>query len=150
MSKINFVFGVLLLISSCGKHDFYSSVQGSKNRVKREISEEDKTGEIQQTPEEVLRERLNDSQRKGLDFLKDALNDKNKLNNILSLDESKIKSTLEHIHSEVVSCTGDDSEQKKETFKTSVREYFKGSGGYDLGNVFGDNSQLTSTCRVVY
>lgn len=46
-------------------------------------------------------QKLNDSQRKGLDFLKQALGDKSKLEQFLLFDESKIKYAIKHINDEL-------------------------------------------------
>ncbi|ANF34568.1 hypothetical protein A7978_05545 (plasmid) [Borrelia turicatae] len=140
MNKINFILVLLLLISSC---EYEHGNATPKSRVKRNFEEQI---DIQKTPEEVLKEKLNDTQKANLDFLKDALGDDNKLNEILKQDESKVKDVLEHINTELAKCTGDNASQQKETFKTLVKEYFKGNNN-NLDNIVGENSQLKSTCE---
>ncbi|UPA11667.1 Mlp family lipoprotein (plasmid) [Borrelia parkeri] len=138
MNKINFILVLALLISSC---EYEHGNATPKSRVKRNLEEQE---EVQKTPEEVLREKLNDTQKQGLEFLKDTLGDDNKLNEILKQDESKVKAALEHINTELEKCKGDNASQQKETFKTLVKEYFKGNNNLD--NIVGENSQLQSMC----
>ncbi|UPA18406.1 Mlp family lipoprotein [Borrelia puertoricensis] len=136
MNKINFILVLALLISSC---EYEHGNATPKSRVKRNLEEQE---EVQKTPEDALREKLNDSQKQGLEFLKDALSDDNKLNEILKQDERKVKDVLEHIHTELEKCNGNDGD--KSTFKTLVKEYFKGNNNLD--NIVGENSQLQSMC----
>ncbi|WP_430644674.1 Mlp family lipoprotein [Borrelia puertoricensis] len=56
---------------------------------------------MKKTPEETLREKLNKSQLKRLDFLKKVLDDKSKFNHLINLDEEKIKISLNHIQSDL-------------------------------------------------
>ncbi|AHH14405.1 Mlp family lipoprotein [Borrelia hermsii] len=120
MSKINFILVLLLLISNCGQDN--NKDKEIKSRNKRNSGEA--TQEVQKTPEEALREKLTEEQKKGLNFLKDALGDDNKLNEILKQDESKVKGSLEHINTEAKKCNGND--EGKSTFKTLVKAYFGG------------------------
>ncbi|WP_434757416.1 Mlp family lipoprotein (plasmid) [Borrelia puertoricensis] len=138
MKKVNFILFALLLISSC---EYEHGNATPKSRVKRNLEEQE---EVQKTPEDALREKLNDTQKQGLDFLKDALGDDSILNKILSADESKIKEALDHIQSELAKCTGDDASEQKKTFKTLVKAYFEGNNNLD--NIVGENSQLQSMC----
>ncbi|ABF82191.1 Mlp family lipoprotein [Borrelia hermsii] len=119
MSKINFILVLLLLISSCNQDN--NKDKKIKSRNKRDL---ETTQKVQKTPEEALREKLTEKQKKGLDFLKDALGDDNKLNEILRQDESKVKGSLEHINTEAKKCNGND--EGKSTFKTLVKAYFEG------------------------
>ncbi|UPA18711.1 Mlp family lipoprotein [Borrelia puertoricensis] len=140
MNKINFILILLLLISSC---EYEHGNATPKSRSKRDLSNERE--QVEKTPEDALREKLNDSQKQGLEFLKDALSDDNKLNEILKQDERKVKDVLEHIKSELEKCTGDNANDQKNTFKTLVKEYFKGNND-NLDNIVGENSQLQSMC----
>ncbi|WP_347343300.1 Mlp family lipoprotein [Borrelia puertoricensis] len=78
MNKINFILILLLLISSC---EYEHGNATPKSRVKRNFEEQ---SEIQKTPEEAsLREKLNETQKKNLDFLKEALGNDSIFNKIL-------------------------------------------------------------------
>ncbi|AHH03933.1 Mlp lipoprotein family protein (plasmid) [Borrelia nietonii YOR] len=78
------------------------------------------TGTTQKTPEETLRDKLNATEKSNLDFLKDALNDKEKFNQLLNLDEGKIKAALEHIKNQLANC----NDEQKKTFKQVLQGYF--------------------------
>ncbi|WP_434757239.1 hypothetical protein bpuCAU1_001780 (plasmid) [Borrelia puertoricensis] len=58
MNKINFILVLLLLISSC---EYEHGNATPKSRVKRNLEEQE---EVQKTPENALREKLNDTQKK--------------------------------------------------------------------------------------
>ncbi|ACJ73489.1 lipoprotein (plasmid) [Borreliella afzelii ACA-1] len=65
-----------------------------------------------------------------------------KFDKFLKNDESKIKSALEHIKSELSSCNGDQANEQKNTFKTLVKEFFKN------GNINSFNKDnVTSNCN---
>ncbi|WGL35458.1 Mlp family lipoprotein (plasmid) [Borrelia miyamotoi] len=144
MRRINVVLILSLLISSCGQNELTNSSKETKSRSKRELREE-QVEMVKKTLEETLRNKLSEDESKGLTFLKEALGDESKLNQILSLDESKVKEALKHINDELAKCTGDNAGEQKGTFKTLVSEYFK-SNGSNLDNIVGENSQLKSTC----
>ncbi|AHH07776.1 Mlp lipoprotein family protein (plasmid) [Borrelia crocidurae DOU] len=135
MKITNFTLILLLLMSSCDQEK--NTNKGIKSRNKRDLEQQ---VEAQKTPEEALREKLNDNQRKGLDFLKEALGSESDFNNFLNAEESKIKDALDHIQSELAKCTGDNAAQQKTTFK----EVVKGALGGGLDN-FKDQSK--STCE---
>ncbi|WP_215538260.1 Mlp family lipoprotein, partial [Borreliella bavariensis] len=90
--------------------------------------------------EELLREKLDDDQKKQLDWLKDTLENE-KFDKFLGYDESKIKEALNHIKSELASCTGNDAEQQKTTFK----EVVKGALEDGIDNF---TNSASSTCQV--
>ncbi|WP_038368488.1 Mlp family lipoprotein [Borrelia duttonii] len=125
MKITNFTLILLLLMSSCDQEK--NTNKGIKSRNKRDLEQQ---VEAQKTPEEALREKLNDSQKQGLDFLKDALSSESELNKFLNEDESKIKDALDHIQSELAKCTGDNAADQKTTFKQVV----KGALGGGLDN----------------
>ncbi|QFP42450.1 Mlp family lipoprotein (plasmid) [Borrelia miyamotoi] len=137
MRKVGYMLITLLLISSCGNHDFIEKDKEPKNRSKRDLGEQ---SEIQKTPEEELKEKLSVEEKQGLNFLKEALGDNNKLNEILKKDENLVKEALKHINTELVKCTGDNANDQKETFKQVV----KGALNGDL-NKF--KEQASSTCN---
>ncbi|WP_210380431.1 Mlp family lipoprotein, partial [Borreliella garinii] len=68
--------------------------------------------------------KLSEDEKKHLDWLKDALENE-KFDKFLENDDSKIKSALDHIKSELASCNGDNADEQKNTFKTLVKEFFK-------------------------
>ncbi|ACH95239.1 Mlp family lipoprotein (plasmid) [Borrelia recurrentis] len=137
MKITNFTLILLLLMSSCKQDN--NTNKGIKSRNKRDLEQQ---VEAQKTPEEALREKLNDNQRKGLDFLKDALsNSESEFNKFLNADESKIKDALDHIQSELAKCTRDNAAEQKETFKQVVKgalqaglDNFKSSADSTCGN----------------
>ncbi|AHH05862.1 Mlp family lipoprotein (plasmid) [Borrelia miyamotoi] len=135
MKRINFILILLLLIGSCGQYENANNV--SKRRAKRDLKQQIK--EVKKTPEEALKEKLSEDEKINLEFLKEALGDESKLNQLLSLDESKVKETLKHINDELAKCTGNNASEQKETFKQVV----KAAG--DLDNI----KQATSTCDAV-
>ncbi|WP_330730561.1 Mlp family lipoprotein [Borrelia turicatae] len=137
MKKI-IILIVLFLIINCEQYNSNNG-QESKNRSKRDLSNKTEQLETQKTPEEVLKEKLNDSQKKGLDFLKQALDNESDFNKILSADESKIRSALDHIQSELEKCNG--NEEGKKTFKQVVKGAL--NGGENLDNF---KTQANSTC----
>ncbi|WP_434757319.1 Mlp family lipoprotein (plasmid) [Borrelia puertoricensis] len=141
MKKVNFILFALLLINSCDWFDFDKDVK-SRGRSKREVNSE-QTEEVQKTTEELLKKKLSDTQKQGLNFLKNALDDNVTLNQILSLDENKVKAALDHIQSELDKCNGENSKNEKTTFKTLIKEYFK-SNSNDLDNF---KEQTSSTCN---
>ncbi|WP_025401126.1 Mlp family lipoprotein [Borrelia crocidurae] len=134
MKITNFTLILLLLMSSCDQEK--NTNKGIKSRNKRDLEQQ---VEAQKIPEETLREKLSDSQTKGLDFLKEALGSESDFNNFLNADESKIKDVLDHIQSELAKCTGENAEQQKKTFK----EVVKGALGGELDNF---KSSVDSTC----
>ncbi len=90
----------------------------------------------------MLKEKLNDDQKTQLKWLKEALGDDGEFNKFLGNNEDKIRTALDHIKSELDSCTGDNVDQKKSTFKETVKGFF--SGG-DINNITTD---VSSTCKV--
>ncbi|WP_434757285.1 Mlp family lipoprotein (plasmid) [Borrelia puertoricensis] len=140
MNKINFILVLLLLISSC---EYEYGNAKPKSRVKREVKEEQ--SEEQKTPEEVLIEKLNDTEKSNLDFLKEALGNESDFNKFLNHDESKIKSVLEHIHTELEKCKGNNANEQKNTFKTVL----KGSFQSNSNNLETFKNQASSTCNGV-
>ncbi|UPA15673.1 Mlp family lipoprotein [Borrelia turicatae] len=135
MNKINFILVLLLLISSC---EYEHGNITPKSRVKRNLEEQEK---VQKTPEEALRNKLNDTEKSNLDFLKEALDSESDFNKFLSHDESKIKEALDHIQSELAKCTGENASQQKEIFKQVVKGTL--NGGENLDNF---KNQASSTC----
>ncbi|WP_434757267.1 Mlp family lipoprotein (plasmid) [Borrelia puertoricensis] len=63
-------------------------------------------------------------------------------NKFLNHDESKIKEALDHIHTELAKCTGDNASQQKETFKQVVKGAL--NDGENLDNF---KNQASSTCE---
>ncbi|ASJ27751.1 Mlp family lipoprotein [Borrelia turicatae] len=136
MNKINFILVLLLLISSC---EYEHGNATPKSRVKRNLEEQ---SEVQKTPEEALREKLNDTEKTNLDFLKEALGNESKFSQFLSFDEEKIKAALKHINDELAKCNGNN--EGKNGFKAVVQGYFSKIDN-DTLNGFKENA--TSTCQ---
>ncbi|AYE36819.1 hypothetical protein DB313_04790 (plasmid) [Borrelia turcica IST7] len=143
MKRMKYVVVFLLLLMSCKQYD-EEVVEKNEKSIKNKSVEEGlgEKVETNKTPEETLREKLNEKQKKGLDFLKEALGDEGKLNNLLRLEEGKVKTALEHIQKQLGSCTGDNASNGKETFKALVKGYFE-NGNTDLDSF---KSQAESTC----
>ncbi|UPA18628.1 Mlp family lipoprotein [Borrelia puertoricensis] len=122
MKKSNFILFTLLallLINSCDWFDFDKDVK-SRGRSKREITEEEKT------PEELLKEKLNEGQRKGLEFFKKSLKNKSDFDKFLNFDESEIKQVLNHIQSEIETCkNNNDLEEGKDRLKIAIQNTFE-------------------------
>ncbi|WP_210372651.1 Mlp family lipoprotein, partial [Borreliella garinii] len=129
-----------ILLNSCNSdnNDAFNknNNQEVKSIKKRDLSETEKA----KSPEELLREKLDNDQKKQLDWLKEALENE-KFNKFLENDEDKIKSALDHIKSELDKCTGKDhADEQKNTFKTTVKEFF------NSGDINNFKSQTASTC----
>ncbi|ACL35295.1 Mlp family lipoprotein [Borreliella garinii] len=128
MKIINMLFCLLfILLNSCNSdnNDAFNkkNTQEVKNIKKRDLSETEKP----KSPEELLKKKLNDDQKKQLDWLKTALTDDGKFDKFLENDESKIKSALDHIKSELDKCTGEHADQQKTTFKEVVKAALEGN-----------------------
>ncbi|AHH07953.1 Mlp lipoprotein family protein (plasmid) [Borrelia crocidurae DOU] len=82
MKITNFTLILLLLMSSCEQDN--NTNKGIKGKNKRDVEQQ---VEAQKTPEEALREKLDDNQRKGLDFLKEALNSESEFSELLFLNQ---------------------------------------------------------------
>ncbi|WP_373585014.1 Mlp family lipoprotein [Borreliella afzelii] len=140
MKIINILFCLFfILLNSCNSDNNAAFKKNNKNipqevksRKKRDLSGQEKP----KSPEELLREKLDDDQKKQLDWLKDTLENE-KFDKFLGYDEDKIKEALDHIKSELDKCAG--NEDGKNTFKTVVAGALK--GGID-----NFASQATTTC----
>ncbi len=138
MKIINILFCLfLLMLNGCNSND--TNTSQTKSRQKRDLTQKEITQEKPKSKEELLREKLNDDQKTHLDWLKEALGNDGEFDKFLGYDESKIKSALDHIKSELDSCTGDKVENKN-TFKQVVQEALK--GGID-----GFENTASSTCK---
>ncbi|WP_210362548.1 Mlp family lipoprotein [Borreliella garinii] len=145
MKIINILFCLFfILLNSCNSNDndtLKNNVQQEKIRKKRDLGQEEAQEEKPKSLEELLREKLSEDEKKHLDWLKTALTDDGKFDKFLENDESKIKSALDHIKSELASCNGDNADEQKNTFKTLVKEFFKGG---DINNF---KTNVISTCN---
>ncbi|APQ15666.1 hypothetical protein BLA33_04835 (plasmid) [Borreliella garinii] len=131
MKIINILFCLFfILLNSCNSdnNDAFNknNNQEVKSIKKRDLSETEKP----KSPEELLKKKLNDDQKKQLDWLKTALTDEGKFIKFLGNDESKIKSALEHIKTQLDKCNGND--EGKNTFKEIVKAAL---GGNNIDNV---------------
>ncbi|ACN55430.1 Mlp family lipoprotein [Borreliella burgdorferi] len=141
MKIINILFCLfLLMLNGCNSND--TNTRQTKSRGKRDLTQkEEVTQEKPKSKEELLKEKLNDDQKKHLDWLKTALTKAGEFDKFLEYDKSKIKSALDHIKSELDKCTGNDADQQKTTFKTVVQGAL--SGGID-----NFETSASSTCNV--
>ncbi|AYE36815.1 hypothetical protein DB313_04770 (plasmid) [Borrelia turcica IST7] len=122
MGRMKYIVVFLLLLVSCKQYSEEIGDKGKDNpqdKSESEVSEEGQE-EVKKTVEEALREKLSDTQKASLDFLKEALNDEGKFNKLLGMDEGKVKGALDHIQQELESCTGENVSSGKETFKKVV------------------------------
>ncbi|WP_210370867.1 Mlp family lipoprotein [Borreliella garinii] len=139
MKIINILFCLFfILLNSCNSdnNDAFNknNNQEVKSIKKRDLSETEKA----KSPEELLREKLDDDQKKQLDWLKTALTDEGEFIKFLGNDESKIKSALEHIKTQLDKCNEND--EGKNTFKEIVKGFFSG------GSIDNFAQQASSTC----
>ncbi|WP_187983602.1 Mlp family lipoprotein [Borreliella bavariensis] len=145
MKIINILFCLfLIMLNGCNSNDndtVKNNAKQSQSRKKRDLSQEKPQEEKPKSKEELLREKLDDDQKKQLDWLKEALGNDGEFNKLLGYDENKIKGALNHIKSELESCTGNDADQKKTIFKEMVKAFFKGS---DIDNF---KTGVVSTCK---
>ncbi|WP_425337185.1 Mlp family lipoprotein [Borreliella tanukii] len=131
MKIINVLFCLFfIMLNGCNsnnndafKKNNKNNTQEEKSRKKRDIIEQQ---ENPKSKEELLREKLSDEQKTQLDWLKEALNNDGEFIKFLGYDEDKIKTALDHIKSELDSCTGDGADDQKNTFKQTVQGALKG------------------------
>ncbi|WP_418885602.1 Mlp family lipoprotein [Borreliella tanukii] len=144
MKIISIVFCVFLLVlNSCNSNNndtLKNNAKQSQSRKKRDLDQQETQKEKPKSKEELLREKLDDDQKKQLDWLKDVLENE-KFDKFLGNAEDKIKDALNHIKSELASCTGNDAEQQKTTFK----EVVKGALEDGIDNF---KTSASSTCQV--
>lgn len=139
MKIINILFCVFfILLNSCNSdnNDAFNkkhNTQEVKSIKKRDLSETEKP----KSPEELLKKKLNDDQKKQLDWLKEALENE-KFNKFLENDEDKIKSALDHIKSELDKCSGNDG--RKNTFKEIVKAALEGNNIDNVNQSICNNS----------
>ncbi|WP_210360477.1 Mlp family lipoprotein [Borreliella garinii] len=145
MKIINILFCIFfILLNSCNsdnndafRNNNKNNTQEVKSGKKRDLSEQEKP----KSKEELLKEKLTDEQQKQLDWLKEALGNAGEFNKFLGNDESKIKSALDHIKTELDKCTGEHADQQKTTFK----EVVKGALSNSIDNFA---QQASSTCEI--
>ncbi|WP_418909478.1 Mlp family lipoprotein (plasmid) [Borreliella sinica] len=144
MKIINILFCLFLLtLNGCNSGDNDALKKNNakqKSRQKRDLSQEKVQQEKPKSKEELLREKLSDDQKTQLDWLKTALTKDGEFDTFLQHDENKIKTTLDHIKSELDKCTGNDN--GKNTFKQVVQGAL--NDGKDIDNF---TSQASSTCN---
>ncbi|AEL70316.1 mlp lipofamily protein (plasmid) [Borreliella afzelii PKo] len=145
MKIVNILFCLfLIMLNSCNSNDnntLKNNTKHSQSRKRRDLEQKESQEEKPKSKEELLREKLSEDEKKQLDWLKTALENE-KFDKFLENDDSKIKSALDHIKSELASCTGDNVDQKKNTFKTMVKEFFKNG---DINNF--NKNNVTSNCN---
>ncbi|MCD2372308.1 Mlp family lipoprotein [Borreliella burgdorferi] len=130
MKIINILFCLfLLMLNGCNSNDndtLKNNAQQTKRRGKRDLTQKETTQEKPKSKEELLREKLSDDQKTHLDWLKTALTKDGEFDKFLENDESKIKTVLNHIKSELDKCTGDNADNNKNTFKQTVQGALEG------------------------
>ncbi|WP_419260286.1 Mlp family lipoprotein [Borreliella afzelii] len=143
MKIINILFCLfLIMLNGCNSNDndtVKNNAKQSQSRKKRDLSQEKPQEEKPKSKEELLREKLDDDQKRQLEWLKDTLENE-KFDKFLGYDEDKIKEALDHIKSELASCTGDQADQKKSTFKETVKGYFQ------AGDIDNFKTGVNATC----
>ncbi|WP_215535817.1 Mlp family lipoprotein [Borreliella bavariensis] len=144
MKIINILFCLfLIMLNGCNSNDnetVKNNAKQSQSRKKRDLEQKETQEEKPKHPEKLLREKLDNDQKKQLDWLKDALTGAGEFDKFLGNNENKIKSALDHIKTELDKCTGKDREtEQKNTFKQVVQEALK--AGIDTLN------QAITTCQ---
>ncbi|XPC98164.1 Mlp family lipoprotein (plasmid) [Borreliella japonica] len=145
MKIINILFCLfLIMLNGCNSNNndtLKNNAKQSQSRKKRDLEQKEVQEEKPKSKKELLREKLDDDQKKQLEWLEEALGNDGEFDKFLGYDESKIKEALNHIKSELDSCNGDQADQQKSTFKTLVKEFFKGD---DINNF---KTGVVSTCK---
>ncbi|XPC97918.1 Mlp family lipoprotein (plasmid) [Borreliella japonica] len=130
MKIINILFCLfLIMLNGCNSNNndtLKNNAKQSQSRKKRDLEQKEVQEEKPKSKKELLREKLDDDQKKQLAWLKEALGDDGEFNKFLGYDEDKIKSALNHIKSELDKCTGDGADDQKSTFKEIVKGSLKG------------------------
>ncbi|WP_184125754.1 Mlp family lipoprotein (plasmid) [Borreliella californiensis] len=143
MKIINILFCLFLItLNSCNSNDndtLKKNAQQTKSRGKRDLTQKEVPQEKPKSKEELLREKLTEAQKTHLDWLKTALTKAGEFDKFLGYDESKIKSALDHIKTQLDKCNGNEGE--KTTFKTVVQGFFSG------GDINKFSEQATTTCN---
>ncbi|WP_421114502.1 Mlp family lipoprotein (plasmid) [Borreliella americana] len=139
MKIINILFCLLLLIlNSCKANDSNAFENNDSKKVKSR-GKRDSNQEAINSLEELIKEKLSDDQKNHFDWLKTALNSDEQFNKFLEHDESKIKTVLDHIKTELDKCTG-NSAGGKETFKEVVK--------YALADINNFTTNASSMCGI--
>ncbi|WP_419250499.1 Mlp family lipoprotein, partial [Borreliella afzelii] len=118
----------LIMLNGCNSNDndtLKNNAKQSQSRKRRDLEQKESQEEKPKSPEELLREKLSEDEKKQLDWLKTALTDDGEFIKFLGNDESKIKDALNHIKSELDKCTGENADQQKTTFKQVVEGALK-------------------------
>ncbi len=146
MKIINILFCLfLIMLNDCNSNDndtVKNNAKQSQSRKKRDLSQEKPQEEKPKSKEELLREKLDDDQKRQLDWLKEALGNDGEFNKFLGYDENKIKEALDHIKTQLDSCNG---KENAENLKTTFKEVVKGALGDGIDNF---KTSASSTCDV--
>ncbi|WP_210372300.1 Mlp family lipoprotein [Borreliella garinii] len=150
MKIINILFCLFLIVlNGCNSNDNETlkknAAKQSKSRQKRDLEQKEEIPqEKPKSPEELLREKLNDDQKKQLDWLKTALTNAGEFDTFLQYDVSKIKTALDHIKTELDKCRGKQgAAQRENTFKQVVQ------GALSGGDIDRFPEQASSLCDVL-
>ncbi len=136
------------MLNGCNSNDnetLKNATKQSKSRQKRDLEQKEEIPqEKPKSPEELLREKLNDDQKKQLDWLKTALTNAGEFDTFLQYDVSKIKTALDHIKTELDKCRGKQgAAQRENTFKQVVQ------GALSGGNIDRFLEQASSLCDIL-
>ncbi|WP_210372820.1 Mlp family lipoprotein [Borreliella garinii] len=150
MKIINILFCLFLIVlNGCNSNDNETlkknAAKQSKSRQKRDLEQKEEIPqEKPKSPEELLREKLNDDQKKQLDWLKTALTNAGEFDTFLQYDVSKIKTALDHIKTELDKCRGKQgAAQRENTFKQVVQ------GALSGGDIDRFSEQASSLCDIL-
>ncbi|WP_215536760.1 Mlp family lipoprotein [Borreliella bavariensis] len=146
MKIINILFCLfLIMLNGCNSNDndtVKNNAKQSQSRKKRDLEQKESQEEKPKSKEELLREKLSEDQKKQLEWLKTALTKDGEFDKFLGYDESKIKSALDHIKTQLDKCKGNAQEnEQKNTFKQVVEGFFSG------GNIDNFANEAVSNCN---
>ncbi|WP_215541110.1 Mlp family lipoprotein [Borreliella bavariensis] len=135
----------LIMLNGCNSNDndtVKNNAKQSQSRKKRDLEQKESQEEKPKSKEELLREKLSEDQKKQLEWLKTALTKDGEFDKFLGYDESKIKSALDHIKTQLDKCKGNAQEnEQKNTFKQVVEGFFSG------GNIDNFANEAVSNCN---
>ncbi|WP_223147491.1 Mlp family lipoprotein [Borreliella bavariensis] len=132
----------LIMLNGCNSNDndtVKNNAKQSQSRKKRDLEQKESQEEKPKSRKELLIEKLDEDQKKQLEWLETALTKDGEFDTFLQHDEDKIKKALEHIKTQLDKCNGNN--EGKNTFKQVVQGAL--NNGTDIDN-FENNA--ASTC----
>ncbi|WP_215538942.1 Mlp family lipoprotein [Borreliella bavariensis] len=143
MKIINILFCLfLIMLNGCNSNDndtVKNNAKQSQSRKKRDLEQKESQEEKPKSRKELLIEKLDEDQKKQLEWLETALTKDGEFDTFLQHAEDKIKKALEHIKTQLDKCNGNN--EGKNTFKQVVQGAL--NNGTDIDN-FENNA--ASTC----